>query len=104
MEDPVDYYCQFLLGMVHTSESMIASQKAVTAENEAHFTHCDPVYIAHNYVALEVYETAIDYLEEAFEERSFILLNIIKSDSWFDPLRNHHRFIQLLKNMGLNEV
>ena len=47
-------------------------------------------------------EKAIDCLEEAFERRSAYLISI-NPDLVFDSLRNHPRFISLLRRMGLLE-
>ena len=63
----------------------------------------DPVRVIPVYIALGEIERAFNLLERAYSVRSFILMYTIKSDPWFDPLRNDPRFEDLLRRMGLTE-
>ena len=54
------------------------------------------------YLALGDNDSAMEILEEEFEQRSFILVYVIKSAPWLDPIRNDPRFKDLLNRMGLS--
>ena len=56
---------------------------------------------AHVYTFLGDYERAIDYLEQSYYRRDFLLLYTIKADPVYDPLRTHPRFKKLLQNLNL---
>ena len=59
-----------------------------------------PYHLAYIYVGLGEFDTALDLLEQAFEERSGAISGI-KGSFLFVPLRTHPRFIALLKKMNL---
>ena len=51
-------------------------------------------------IGLGEYERAIEFLEQAFEERSAAMYHI-KVDPVYDPLRRDTRFTTLLQGMRL---
>jgi TolB-like protein/DNA-binding winged helix-turn-helix (wHTH) protein/Flp pilus assembly protein TadD len=56
--------------------------------------------IARIYLGLGEFETALDWLQEGLEERSYWMV-FLKEDPVYDPIRTHPRFSELLKLMGL---
>ncbi len=56
--------------------------------------------LAHVFYALEEYDRALDYLEKAFEERSF-LIGFLAVDGIWDRLRGMPRFESLMRRAGL---
>ena len=58
-----------------------------------------PILLAEIHLGLGELETALDYLELAFEARNATLMYIYKSPR-FDPLRGHPRFEALVDRMG----
>lgn len=59
-----------------------------------------PYHLAYVYVGLGEYDTAMDMLEQAFEQRSGAIAGI-KGSFLFTSLRTHPRFIALLQKMNL---
>jgi serine/threonine protein kinase/Tfp pilus assembly protein PilF len=59
-----------------------------------------PYHMAYVYTGLGEQDTAIDFLERAYEERSGSVYGV-KGSFLFTPLRSHPRFIALLKKMNL---
>ena len=59
-------------------------------------------WIAFSYTSLGEYETALDYLEKAYEEHEMALI-FIKDNYEFYPLHDNPRFKTILKKMGLPE-
>ena len=53
------------------------------------------------YLALGDKDMAINILERTYEQRSFLLMYVIKEAPWLDGLRDDPRFIDLLERMGL---
>ncbi len=64
--------------------------------------YVSPVRIAELYEALGERENAIRFLRTAYEERCDHLL-LMKVDPGFDTLRPDRRFVDLLKNLGLEQ-
>jgi tetratricopeptide (TPR) repeat protein len=64
-------------------------------------TYVAPCFPAFVYLALGENNTALDLLEEAYQERSGCLCTL-KADQRWDPLRSDPRFIELLKQVGLD--
>jgi hypothetical protein len=56
--------------------------------------------MAYVYTGLGEQEAALDWLEQAYEQRSGAIYGI-KGSFLFTPLRSHPRFIALLKKMNL---
>jgi len=56
--------------------------------------------VARIYLGLGEFETALDWLEKGFEERSYWMV-FLKNDPVYDPIRPHPRFGELLRLMGL---
>ena len=54
------------------------------------------------YTSLGDYDTALDYLEKAYQEHEMVLI-YIKDNYEFDQLRDHPRFKAILRKMGLPE-
>ena len=69
--------------------------------NDTNTYYLDPARLAPIYVGISDYDTAFELLEEAYGQRSFYLLFTIKSDPWFDPIRQDPRYEKLLEKMGL---
>jgi len=64
----------------------------------------DPLHLATIYISLGDYDEALRLLEQAYEQGSFALLYMIKSDPWFDPLREDARFQDLLRRLRLTDL
>ena len=60
----------------------------------------DPFLLAGVWAALGDREKAYALLEQAYQERSFLIC-FIKIFPWMDPLRQDARFVSLLRRMGL---
>jgi len=56
--------------------------------------------IARIHLGLGEFETALDWLQEGLEERSYWMV-FLKEDPVYDPIRSHPRFSELLKLMVL---
>jgi tetratricopeptide (TPR) repeat protein len=72
--------------------------KQVLAELEAQ--HFPPSVTAELLLILGEKETALDWLEKAYEQRSSVLSNTM-SEPVCDPIRDHPRFLALQKKIGL---
>jgi len=59
----------------------------------------DPGHVVRVYIGLDDKERALDWLERAYEDRSFLMLDL-KVDPLFDPLRADPRFQDLLRRMN----
>lgn len=59
-----------------------------------------PIALAGMHACLGETDTAIDWLEKAYEERSPYLASL-KVERWFDPIRTDPRFVAILRNVGL---
>ena len=77
-------------------------QSLLTKANQDTGFYIDPILKADIYLGLDDYDAALDMLEEAFGQRSFLLLYVIKVSKSLDPLREHPRFEKLLANMNLS--
>jgi TolB-like protein/Tfp pilus assembly protein PilF len=64
----------------------------------------DPTFLVPIYSALGDRDEALILLEQAYEQRSFLLLYTIKVDPRFDPLREDPRFQDLLSRMKLADI
>ena len=62
----------------------------------------DPIIFVGPYTKLGDYESALDYLEQAYMQRSFNLIYTINMNPLFEPLRDHPRFKSLLTKMNLD--
>jgi len=54
--------------------------------------------VARVHIGLGEYDLALNYLQKGFEERSYWMV-LLKMDPVYDPLRQHPRFKELLKQM-----
>jgi len=55
----------------------------------------------HAYLALDEYDQAFVWFEEAYKEQSQIL-QFLKVHPFFDPVRSDPRFVDLQPRVGLN--
>jgi Flp pilus assembly protein TadD len=62
--------------------------------------YVSPAHMAYIYTGLGELDTAIDWLERAYEERAGGVYGI-RGSFLFRPLRSHPRFTALLKKMNL---
>jgi len=75
------------------------ARKAIEQLN--HFqAYVPPCSLAWVYLALGDNNTALDFLEKAYQERSGCVSSLKVFPEW-DPLRSNPRFIELLKKVGL---
>ncbi len=65
-------------------------------------TYVSPYAIALIYVGLGEEEQALEWLEKAYEDRSFLMI-YLKVDPKLDPLRGAPRFQDLLRRMNFPE-
>ena len=63
--------------------------------------YVSPYHMAYVYTGLGEYETAIAYLERAYEEKAGMVYGV-KGSFLFTPLRGHPRFRALLGKMNLD--
>ncbi len=61
-----------------------------------------PVQRAYIHIGLGEYEEALKLLERAYEEKSWFL-TFMQVEHGFDPIRNHHRFENILEGMNFPE-
>src|SRR5208282_4695860 len=64
--------------------------------------HAQPYLLAIVYLGMGDHARALDGLEKAYAEHS-TLLNLLKMDRIFDPLRSEPRFIALMKELNFEE-
>jgi hypothetical protein len=62
--------------------------------------YVSPYHIAYVYTGLGEHDTALDWLERAYEERAGAVYGM-KGSFLFEPLRAHARFKALLRKMNL---
>ena len=62
--------------------------------------YVSPYHFAYVYTGLGRYDEAMDHLERASEQRSGSIYGI-KGSFLFKPLREHPRFVALLRRMNL---
>ncbi len=72
--------------------------------NNSQIDYLDPVKLVPIYIELQDYDQAFQYLDEAYGQRSFLLLFTIKSDPRFEPIREDPRYQRLLNKMGLSNL
>ena len=61
--------------------------------------YLSPWYVAHVYTALGDQEQAMDWLERAYHESDFTLVNVY-TDPRYEPLRSNPRYKELIAKMG----
>ena len=71
--------------------------------SELQAENAPPMVLAEVHLGLGELETALDYLELAFDARNATLMYIFKSTR-FDPLRGYARFEALIERMGWNSL
>ncbi len=80
----------------HTTEAL---QTLAEIEQQSTAGYVPDVFLAVAYLWLRDHETALDRLQRAFERRDTYLV-VAKVAPWFDPLRGHPRFQELLRRMN----
>jgi len=90
------------LGQAYGMAGRIEEARGILAQllADAGERYVPPYHLAYIYVGLGEYETAMDMLEQAFEQRSGAISGI-KGSFLFRQLHDHPRFIALLKKMHL---
>lgn len=89
------YQAYGMAGRIEEARGILAQLLADAGER-----YVPPYHLAYIYVGLGEYETAMDMLEQAFEQRSGAISGI-KGSFLFRQLHDHPRFIALLKKMHL---
>jgi len=89
------YYCYALALSGDTLHAKEELQKFLTANPSP-----NPYQMSRIYIALNNYDEALNWLDQAYNVRQ-IALYFINVDPTFDPLRNEPRFKALLKKVGL---
>jgi tetratricopeptide (TPR) repeat protein len=91
-----------LLGHVYARVGRIEDARAILVELDQRSADegASSFHYAVVYIGLGEYEVALDHLEEAYEERIW-LMGLLKAEPIFDPLRTSPRFDALLEKMGL---
>jgi serine/threonine-protein kinase len=84
-----------MAGRMEEARGILAQLLANASER-----YVPPYHLAYIYVGLGEYDTAMNMLEQAFDERSGAISGI-KWSFLFVPLRTHPRFIALLEKMNL---
>ena len=84
-----------MAGRMEEARGILAQLLASAGER-----YVPPYHLAYIHVGLGEFDTAMDLLDQAFEERSGAISGI-KGSFLFVPLRTHPRFIALLKKMNL---
>ncbi len=62
--------------------------------------YVSPAAFVRLYMALGEAEHALDWMEEAYDERDLWLLPVLTIDPAFDPLRSHPRFQEFARSVG----
>ena len=65
--------------------------------------YLSPSYVAHVYTALGDQEQAMDWLERAYHESDFTLVNVY-TDPRYEPLRSNPRYKELIAKMGFTSA
>jgi serine/threonine-protein kinase len=84
-----------MLGREQEARAILARLEARAATQ-----YVSPYHFAYVYTGLAEYETALDWLERAYRERAGAIYGI-RGSFLFAPLREHPRFIALLRRMNL---
>ena len=75
--------------------------KKLTTEGE--YAYVSPYLLASYYTGVGESETALDWLEKAYDERSANLI-FLAVDPLFDGLRDEPKFVALLDRVGIGDV
>ena len=94
------------LGSAYALSGEVDQARKIIGElqQQAMQEYFDPYHLATTHISLGDYDEALRLLEQAYEQGSFVLLYMIKSDPWLDPLRDDPRFQDLLRRMRLAET
>jgi eukaryotic-like serine/threonine-protein kinase len=90
------------LGQAYAMVGKVAESREVLRQLEelARQRYVSPYHVAYVYTGLGERDTAMDWLERAYEERAGAVYGI-KGSFLFAPLRSHARFTALLSKMNL---
>jgi hypothetical protein len=64
-------------------------------------TYVSPLWMAKIYAGLGDKDKSVECLEKAYEDRSIVSVEFIKTNPMFDPLRSDPRFVDLLRRTYL---
>ncbi len=100
-DDPYFRYglrAKILMRLGRTSEARALLDET---EDMSQAQYVDPIQLATMYVELGDRDKAFEKLEQAYLQRSFLLMYTLKASPDFDPLRDDPRYDALLKRMNL---
>lgn len=80
-------------------EYTLAKQMAVYYGVAAANNYLPPVQRSFIHIGIEEYDTALELLEQAYDENSWFLV-FVQIEPWYDPIRNDPRFNTLVEKMN----
>jgi len=84
--------------LAHAGETEMAKQIADYYVIAAKDHYLPPVQRSFVHLGLSEYDTAIELLEQAYQEHSWFLI-FMQTEHWYDPLREDTRFINIMNRM-----
>lgn len=107
MEDEYTEDIMHKVSLILTLSKLGRVLEAEVLLNEVHerekSSFIDPAFFVHIYSGLGEKEKALDYLEQAYQLKSHYMVTI-KTDPFFDGIRQEPRFQTILKKMNFPEV
>jgi TolB-like protein/Tfp pilus assembly protein PilF len=94
------WLAQYGQALGHAGRTGEARAVLARVQRESESRYVSPYHFAYLYTGLGEHDTAIEWLERAYGERAGAIYGI-KGSFLFAPLRNHPRFVQLLRLMNL---
>lgn len=85
--------------LANAGETQLAKEMADYYAIASKTNYLPPVQRSFIHLGLEEYDTAIQLLEQAYNEQSWFLL-FMQIEHWYDPIRKDQRFIDLMKKMN----
>lgn len=85
--------------LADAGEIVLAKQMSSFYDQAEKKQYLPPVQRAFIHIGLKEFDKAIQLLEQAYDEQSWFLL-FIQMEHWYDPLRNDHRFHDIVERMG----
>jgi hypothetical protein len=81
-------------GQKEQASKILEEMKARNGENSV-----PPFFLAEVAVAVGAHEEAMDYLEQAYQQKASLLI-ALRAEPFFEPLHSHPRFQSLLRRMN----